>query len=604
MDEPDFARDKPYDELLGATLGVHYEILEAVSSGGAGDVYKVRHREMDRVYAAKVLKTAADPKSESVRRFKREAQILCKLRHPNIVAVHSFGFDEKYGPYLIMDLLDGQNLHALVRDEGPMPIERASKLLIGICEGMSSAHDIGVVHRDIKPSNVMIVGKGDQQRAIIIDFGAGKLLEGDQKLTQTDMIMGTPLYMAPEQCMAKGSDKRTDVYAMGCLMYEVLTGKPPFDGESSFEVMQKHLSEIPAPPSVANPTARIPTQIDDVVSLALQKDPQGRMDTFSKIKEALEIAIQRPTYGNLLAHAVETKRSSRSRKKIILALCVVLSALLAGALVFSVMQNAYHTTGAESASEVNLSQLIKAKNELCDQHRWTEARPYAQKIWELERTSGGNLRRREALYDLTRLEMELKNYGYASNYAEQLNKYVSIDEPEAYATAKLLQANVMMRMGRYKQAAVEFTRILPIAEKLERELQFRIYYDASSCASLRTPPDLEVALVLARAAAEIAPSKVFRARALSRTSTVLKDKGGEKNLRQSLQFALEALSTFGGPDVQLESKVALCYSALGDIANANKYKQIAANHVRSIPPRDEAEASAREESMEDLQKIP
>ncbi len=290
MDSDDLKSTDNYSKhLIGYLLDNRFEILSAVSSGGFGDVLKVRHHKTDRVCAAKVMRQKVEPTPESLKRFQREAQIMCKLRHPNIVAVRSFGLDEQLGLFLIMDWLDGVPLSNLLLSAGLLSADRALKFFVEICDGMSSAHDVGILHRDIKPGNIMIVGTGAAQSAIIIDFGAGKVLDGglDQKLTSTGALLGTPLYMSPEQCLSKDADKRSDVYAMGCLMYEVLTGKCPFDGESSYEILSKHLHEIPPLPSVANSTANISPQLDQAVARALQKDPNDRLATFSELKAAL-----------------------------------------------------------------------------------------------------------------------------------------------------------------------------------------------------------------------------------------------------------------------------------------------------------------------------
>jgi serine/threonine protein kinase len=466
---------KTYDQLVGATLGNRYEIVDVVSSGGAGDVYKVLHREMEKVYAAKVMRASRRPSQDSIKRFQREAQILCKLRHPNIVTVHSFGMDEKLGPYLIMDLLDGVPLSSKVKQDGALPLDEATKLLIQICDGMSSAHKIGILHRDIKPSNVMVVREGEEQKAVIIDFGAGKLLEGQeqQKLTQTDAIMGTPMYMAPEQCLSKPVDKRTDVYAMGCLMYEVLTGKPAFQGESTFDVLNKQINEMPAPPSVANPKAKIPLQIDQVVTQALQKTPDERLDTFSKIKEALEAAMQRPTYGKLAAatHSLSTERK-RSAKQLIPLLAIVVALVGAATVAYFIYREneaREQLRNVDITREFNVNAAIHERDRAKKERRIRDGVSLAESIANYYRERKDPVKLYDSLNVLAGLEFEQGQHQKALN---RYNEIEAIKLPENahrinyFAMAKLNKANKLMLLQRIDEALKELLALAPYVEKL------------------------------------------------------------------------------------------------------------------------------------------
>lgn len=371
--------DNSYDRLMGATLGDRYEVVDVLSSGGAGDVLKVRHREIGRVYAAKVLRFAASASPESLQRFKREAQLLCKLRHPNIVTVHAFGLDKEFGPYLVMDLLEGTSLTELVRSNGALPLREASKFFIEICDALSNAHHEGIVHRDVKPSNVMIVNENGDRKAVLVDFGAGKLIaECDQRLTATSAVLGTPLYMSPEQCMSKPVDKRSDVYSMGCLMYEVLTGKPPFTGESSYEVMDQHLKMMPPPPSVANPGMQIPTQLDEVISIALQKDPANRFDTLTKIKERIEACLKNPVYAKPIRKPAANPKTAIAfgKRSIILAtLAVVSVGLLIGT---ALSLRKHEPTPVEDRASVG--QLSDQVDGLIKQRRYDQALELSERI--------------------------------------------------------------------------------------------------------------------------------------------------------------------------------------------------------------------------------
>jgi serine/threonine protein kinase len=473
---------KAYDQLVGATLGSSYEIVDVVSSGGTGDVFKVVHREMEKVYAAKVMRASRQPSQDSIKRFQREAKILCRLRHPNIVTVHSFGMDERLGPYLIMDLLEGVPLSSKVKQEGALPLDEAAKLLIQICDGMSSAHKIGILDRDIKPSNVMVVREGDEQKAVIIDFGAGKLLEGEQqqKLTQTDAIMGTPMYMAPEQCLSKPVDKRTDVYAMGCLMYEVLTGKPAFQGESTFDVLNKQISEMPAPPSVANPNAKIPLQIDQVITQALQKTPDARVDTFSKIKEALEAAMQRPTYGKLAAAtkslAMERRRSA---KQLIPVLVIALALIGAGTAAYFVHRENEDREQLKNVTierEFNVNAAIHEREQATREGRIRDANHYRERK-EAERLH-------DSLIVLAEVEFKQGQHEKALNRYEEMEA-IKFPPGGAHlnylALTKLNKANKLMILHRMDDAIKELRSLVPNEERLTDSDAWSLNFQLGTC---------------------------------------------------------------------------------------------------------------------------
>jgi serine/threonine protein kinase len=593
-------REKAYDRLIGTTLGDRYDIIEAVSSGGAGDVYKVRHREMGRMYAAKVMRSSgASP--DSLKRFQREAQILCRLRHPNIVTVHSFGLDDKVGPYLIMDLLEGVNLQSLVRAQGPLPLERASKLLIGICDGMSSAHKIGIVHRDIKPSNVMIVGEGREQRAVIIDFGAGKLLENteQQRLTQTDAIVGTPFYMAPEQCLSKPIDKRTDVYAMGCLMYEVLTGKPPFVGESSFDVMQKHLNEVPAPPSVANPTGRIPAQIDQLVNMALQKDPQARMDTFTKIKEALEIALQRPTYAKVFlgsATYLKLTQTKFPQRKMIVAISLIAALLVCGGLFWFSKQQQHEPEAKSAMAPEELHRKTEDRDRLMLARKFDEARPVALEVLKENRTYLSNpIVLFQSLQSLGEIDFYSGRFSDAVKDFQALDPYMP-NKPDVIGGTKLLHVRALTMLGRMAEAEQELDKI-PMVETLPRDIYFQVPLER---AKLRVSAgDFLTAEKCAREAVATAPTKELVDGCLVRLASVLRKEHSERKTKEALQIMLK-LYAEKPSDVVFNAELAMCHLAVGDLAAARKEKNLVIDYFRTQPADGPFDERVRKEITDEL----
>lgn len=572
--------------VIGAMIDNHYEILDVISSGGAGEVFKVRNVEMDTIAAAKVMHSDTANSADHANRFKREAQILCKLRHPNIVSVHRFGIDQRFGPYLIMDLIDGVPLSKIIKEQGALPLEKASKLLTQICDGMSAAHSLGIVHRDIKPSNVMVRGSGENQQAIIIDFGTGKFLQGNaQKLTQTAAVMGTPLYMAPEQCLSEQVDKRTDVYSMGCLIYEVLTGKPPFTGESSFEVMNKHLKEMPPPPSVANPRARIPKQIDEVIEMALKKDPSARIDTFTRFKEALDAARQRPTYAKLFLPRIEPKSFvSRSNLKIALLLALIGIAFFA----FEIFKNSssvQSNTNDPSAlrASVSLRDLEQLHNEYFRARRVRDAAEVQKELVAYFRNPAHSNKER-VVEHLDGLAAELAMSGQDVEADKTYKELIaaSTEFPAWHDDACLGYSSFLVDRFRH----VEALAVLKELEKNQNSMRpfdkWVVQFRLAKC-YLETDGGAE-ALAASKAGLELLSE-------MPADSTAVRDYGSSNRLfyaaslrkvgkpKQALTEAIEALRLFqasphrASQNPHYTYELAMDYFALGQLDRAKLYKK-------------------------------
>lgn len=272
-----------HDAVVGESVGTHYEILGTIGRGGMSVVYKAKHRLMKRVVALKVL-TANDP--YSIKRFQLEAQLAANLSHPNIVTVYDFGLAEDTRPYLSMDFVEGRTLSAAIAAEGPMPVHRALPLFIQACDALAYAHGTGVIHRDLKPSNFMLVRINRDERIKLLDFGIAKQLECTeemQQLTASGQVFGSPLYMSPEQCLGQKLDTRGDIYSLGCVMYEVLSGRPPFVGKSPLDTMQLHVKEDAKPFRQIDPNLNVPRELEHIVLKALERDIKKRYQTTQDI---------------------------------------------------------------------------------------------------------------------------------------------------------------------------------------------------------------------------------------------------------------------------------------------------------------------------------
>ena len=288
--------------LVGTVVAGHFQILSKIGEGGMSVVYKARHMLMNKEVALKMLHPHMIGREQSRDRFRQEAQAVSQIDHVNVVRIFDFGISEDNRPYIVMDYLDGVSLGDLVKTSGPFELERAIKLFIQICDALAYAHNKGVIHRDLKPSNIIILENDIQhgensdeaklERAKVVDFGIAKLLphEGTDAaaLTQTGDVFGSPLYMSPEQCKGEKLDGRSDIYSMGCLMYETLTGKPPINGANMLEILYRHMNEMPVSMKIVCPENKVPQALEAIIFKALAKDPNDRQASMRLLKNELE----------------------------------------------------------------------------------------------------------------------------------------------------------------------------------------------------------------------------------------------------------------------------------------------------------------------------
>lgn len=279
------------DPLIGATLGGLYHVERLIGVGGMGRVYEATHTRLRKAFAVKVLPEGRSDKPEATERFLREARSATKIEHDHIVKVVNCDSDEQHRLFIVMELLQGESLaERLTR--GPLPLGDAIEIARQTGEALQAAHDAGIVHRDLKPENIFITQKKGKDFVKVLDFGISKIKSpehGDPKLTATDQIVGTPLYISPE--LARGDaaiDHRTDIYALGVILYEMITGTPPFTGDNHFQLLYKHGNEAPDPPSRRSKKARIPPHVESAVLRALEKKPADRFDRMSDFCAALE----------------------------------------------------------------------------------------------------------------------------------------------------------------------------------------------------------------------------------------------------------------------------------------------------------------------------
>jgi serine/threonine-protein kinase len=292
---PESKRRDEDGELIGATINGRYRIIELLARGGMGKVYKAEQSALGRVCALKVLSPnyEGDKDPEFHRRFSLEAETAAKLTHPNTVTIFDYGKCEKHHVYYIaMEYLDGRTLHRAIHDEKTLSEERACHIATQICRSVGEAHRHGIVHRDLKPSNVMLCDRGDEPDFVkVLDFGLVKDVSANaEELTQTGLFMGSPKYMAPEQVMGTGVSARTDVYAVGIVLYEMMTGKVPFDRKAGMSTLIAHVNEKVPPMRERYPDISLSPEMEAVILRCLEKDPEKRFASMRDLLLALKRA--------------------------------------------------------------------------------------------------------------------------------------------------------------------------------------------------------------------------------------------------------------------------------------------------------------------------
>ena len=288
---------KTDDLLIGQTLDEKYRIEQRLSGGGMGEVYRARHLQMDRPVAIKVLQERLLADEAARIRFQREARAAVRLQHQNAVSVTDFGETADGYVYLVMELLEGPTLREILRKEAPIETARAISIMLQAAAAVAAAHEAGIIHRDLKPSNILVTQSSDVPAMVkVLDFGVAKLAadkldddEGAITLRHAGALIGTPRYMAPEQYNGHDLTPAADVYSLGVILYEMLTGMAPFTGSNPTEIAAKHVSDPPQPPR--NIVAAIPEDVERVVLHALEKAPEDRPPNADEFRrELLETA--------------------------------------------------------------------------------------------------------------------------------------------------------------------------------------------------------------------------------------------------------------------------------------------------------------------------
>lgn len=330
--------------------GNRYEFVEVIGSGGGGTVFKAHDTVLNKPVAIKKLHASST--DDAAIRFQREARLIAALKHKNVMSALDFGLTPTNEPYLILDYVHGESLSQLIRRDGQMLVEQCLPIFIQLCCGLAHAHKNGVIHRDIKPSNVMLVQEADVQNSVvetiakIVDFGLAKDVEESQFLTKTNVTLGTPIYMSPEQTRGHQVDRRTDIYSFGVLMFESLSGEPPFSSETQIELANMHLNE--QAPSLESRGVECSPELESIIAKCLNKNPKDRFQSFELLQTSLQqeldaIQLKNSEPNSLGISSTETSIDSQFKEiktSLMLVLYFLLAAVFIGGLLWLLLCHA------------------------------------------------------------------------------------------------------------------------------------------------------------------------------------------------------------------------------------------------------------------------
>ncbi len=400
------------DRIIGKIIGGHYEIVSPIGHGGMSTVYKARHQHLQKDVAIKFLSVGRQFDGKAIARFREEAKAASGLLHSNICATREYGVEDGV-PYLVMDYVEGTSLGDLLAQEKSLSEKRAIEIILGVCAGLESAHASRVIHRDIKPANILLTKDHAGAEAIkIVDFGIAKLIREDESgpnLTQTGEVFGTPKYMSPEQCLGNKVDQRSDIYALGCILFEMLSGGVPFYDESVIKILFSHVNDEAPPLSYCS------KNMQAIVERCLQKDPALRYQSVAELVADLK-AVQD---GAPLLHA---RRAKSERNATVFAVALVLgivAILVIGLSTFT--KQRWEEAALATSWTKEYSQALNFKQS----RQYVEEERQLEKCLDTAKKSKSELLVSMTLQELSEAEKTLGKNGESKEHAETLKNRIN-----------------------------------------------------------------------------------------------------------------------------------------------------------------------------------
>jgi serine/threonine-protein kinase len=352
LSRPDCGVSRGTEGLLGQTIDQRYRVETVLGEGGMGLVYRVTHTRLNKALAMKVLRRENTRDEEVLARFRREAESASAIGHQHIVDISDFGTLSDGSTYFVMECLEGMDLIDAMDLAQRMPEERAVHIGIQLCRALGAAHQAAIVHRDLKPENVFLTKRdGIEDFVKVLDFGIAKVANGPKRLTRAGEVLGTPHYMSPEQCEGDDVDHRTDIYALGVLLYEMVTGHVPHDADTMMGILTKHIYDDPIPPRVRVP--QITEQLERVIMRCLEKKPEHRYQTMREVEADLErVQSGRQPLGPEVVTLAPTRPPRPARARAVSPIYLgglAMAALVALAGMLAVVASSDPSVGAQSA---------------------------------------------------------------------------------------------------------------------------------------------------------------------------------------------------------------------------------------------------------------
>ncbi|MFA6210045.1 MAG: serine/threonine-protein kinase [Candidatus Obscuribacterales bacterium] len=473
------------DPWIGKTFADRYIVESVLGLGGMSVVYKARHKLMDRTVAIKMLHNVLKQDVTALERFKLEAQAASSLSHQNVITVYDFGVTPDGEPFFVMDCLEGESLKDLIERKGRIAYDRALSIFKQICDGLEAAHKRGIVHRDLKPANVIVTKQEDGSEHVrLVDFGIAKMLKQDgreqQQLTKTGEVFGSPIYMSPEQCLGREIDARSDIYALGCLMYETLSGQPPFLGAGFLETMNMHVGDKAKPLAEMVPEANVPVELSDVINRCMAKDPDSRFQNVGEVRDTL-VYITTALLGSSRTHissisAARPAVSAPARKVSIASLvAAVFAVFFIGLVAFASFwpgpEDDRGNLMDKTIWQVTMSGVdgaIQAKDYASAESKLMEAEAKARSFGDNRARLMTTLKAKSELYDkweghaeaLERTNLEITNIELSRVSADAKTLGAMLDEVGAPAKSSVQESQSQLRFE------AQIPRILSTAVKL------------------------------------------------------------------------------------------------------------------------------------------